>query len=269
MQSSMLEFLGARGHEVVWSALPAPENKRLNMLTIGCGDGELDFALLNGFCKTEATSGIDLLALEPNTELRSTFAQELPKQKWKDDIDVTLQSTIYDPSSQYLGKNGELHDVLLIAHVFYYFDDKVEAIRSVLQQVKPGGTVVVIHQSHKGVPQIQEEVLPKLRGSLQDMFSAADIEQILKNELAQEVASFVNHEVAAHMNTQEVLKGSEDGVKIMSFSIEADMRAANAEQVAFVQKEFEKRSAAGPVPGHAGEGPFMFEPVHCFVIKRA
>merc|ERR1712216_247199 len=258
MQSSMLNFLGSSGQDVVWSSLPAPDRKRLNMLTIGCGSGELDFALLDSFRKTDAIKGIDLLALEPNTDLREKFAQDLPKQKWhgQGDIEVSLKSSLFDPSSKYPSSNGELHDVLLIAHVLYYFPDKVEALRGVLRQVKPGGTVVVVHQGRQGVPEIQEVVLPSLRGSLKDMFTADDIDQILKKELADEVDSFVNHEISAHMNTKDVLSGSEDGRKIMSFCVEADLRAATPEQVNFVKKEFAQKSKTGPVAGHVGDGPF-------------
>lgn len=272
MQSSMLNFLRSSGKEAIWSTLPAPARKRLNMSTIGCGDGELDFALLDAFGSSDATNGIDLLALEPNKDLREKFAEDLPKQKWynKGDIKVSLESTLFDPSTQYKAADGELQDVLLIAHVLYYFPDKVEALRGVLRQVKPGGTVVVVHQAKTGVPEIQEVVLPKLRGSssLSDMFTADDIENILKNDLSDEVASFVNHEIPAHMNTEEVLKTSEDGVKIMSFCVECDLRAATPQQVNFVMKEFQQKSAVGKVDGHTGDGPFMYEPVHCFVIQR-
>lgn len=138
-----------------------------------------------------------------------------------------------------------------------------------IRQVKHGGRIMVVHQARRGVPEIQEKVLPSLRGSLKDMFTADDIERILKSSLANEVSSFVNHEVPAHMNTADVLNGSGEGLKIMSFSVEADLRAATEDQVSFVRSQFEQKSASGPVFGHAGDGPFMYEPVHCFVINRA
>lgn len=180
-----------------------------------------------------------------------------------------MKSDIFKPSSQYLSEGGELHDVLVLAHVLYYFEDKSEALRGVLRQVKRGGTAIIIHQGAEGVPEIQEKMLPKLRGHCDDMFTAAQIQQLLEGDLASEVAEFKNHKIDAFMNTAEIMKGTEDGLKIMSFAIEADMRAANQAQIAEVRREFEQRSVSGPVPGHVGVGSYMNEPVHCFIIKRA
>lgn len=271
MQSSMMEFLKSSGQDAVWSGVQPRANKRLNMLTIGCGDGEVDFALLDSFVKSEAVTGVDVVALEPNERHTNKFSDELPKQSWYgSDVTVSVENKVWHPSSMYPAADGEMPDVALFAHVLYYFDDKAAAIKGAVQQVRPGGTAVIIHQGAEGVPEIQEKLLPRLRGNTADMFTSATIEEVLQElqDGSDEVASFCNYKIDAYMNTKETVKGTPDGVQIMSFCLESDLRAANHEQISSVTKEFALKSSPGPVPGHDGEGPFMYEPVHCFVIKR-
>lgn len=128
MQSSMIHFLRSKGHDVLWSKLEKCDTKTLKMLTIGCGDGELDFALLDSFSATDAITGIDVLAMEPNSDLRKKFAENLPCQQWYNkNVSVSLEDTPFEVSNPPFSSGGELYDVVLLCHVLYYFPDKVEA----------------------------------------------------------------------------------------------------------------------------------------------
>ncbi len=73
----------------------------------------------------------------------------------------------------------EKYDLVLLTHVLYYFDDPYQAIESALKQTKPGGQVVIIHQTATGIPQIQREHMLEVKGDQNEMFTAEDIRDLL------------------------------------------------------------------------------------------
>merc|ERR1712150_162982 len=128
-----------------------------------------------------------------------------------------------------------------------------------------GGRVVVIHQAAKGVPELQQNLLPLIRGSTQDMFTADNIENLLNRELKDDITGYVRHDIDAFLDISEVVKGSPNGIKIMSFCLEADHRTASDATLKQSIAAFQQRSQHSAEPGRIG-GPFMPEPVVCFVI---
>merc|ERR1711879_460896 len=96
-----------------------------------------------------------------------------------------------------------------------------------------------------GVPEIQRELLPTLRGSMSDSCTAEQIHQLLgelsvgadvrEKEASITVARF---DVPAYLDLAEIVANSEDGIKIMSFCVEADHRHASSEIVQHTRDAF-------------------------------
>ena len=75
-----------------------------------------------------------------------------------------------------------------MAHVLYYFaDEKQEALHALLKQLKSGGQIVIIHSADEGIRKIIKEFwncLNNLQGidPLYTLFDISDIEQVLHTE---------------------------------------------------------------------------------------
>jgi len=270
MQSNMIDWLKTQSGAKILGGVPTSPERNLKMLSVGCGDGELDFAIMEG-CKSALKSGVDFVGLEPNGELRTIFAEKLKVAQGAGELPATVTTELIDTffDGRFADTATSKPDLVVLGHVLYYFggvNDKLGALRRAIQIANPEGRVVVIHQAAQGVPELQNQLLPMIRGSTKDMFTADDIEKLLNRELKDDIKGFVRHDVEAFLDISEVLKGSPKGIETMSFCLEADHRTANDSTLARSIASFEQRSQDSAEPGRTG-GPFLAEPVVCFVIE--
>lgn len=246
--------------------------RHLRIVSIGCGGGEVDLAFIKGLSDSYhrwGYTGIDFVGLEPNLQFRSEFMERIKHLQNEENMLPSFTFKLVDGT--FNPSNSSMHglggaDVVLLAHVLYYFEDKAATLQSALQLNRAGGKTLVVHQDTQGVPELQIELLPELRGSIRDMFTAEGIHEILTGQLSDQVESFVQHSVDAFLDISEVLKGTEDGMKIMSFCLEADHRTASSDVLQRSCHAFERRAVAQAESGRGG-GPFLKEPVSCFIIS--
>jgi len=251
MQPAGLKWLRrygeARGNEV-------GRGRRARVLSVGPGDGELDFAFLEGLGAPAA-----FLGLEPSPRLRADFFA-------RDAAPLPVGTTLALSAAAWPECAGEAlegaYDTVLLNHVLYYFEDCGPPLAAAVAVVAPGGAAVVLVQAAEGVPEIQAEVLPGWRGSddwRRDVCTADDVEAALRAL----PCTYERADLDADLDMSAVLDpASDDGVAIMSFCVEADLRGAAPAAVDAVRAAFAKRA----VPGLGG-GPVLREPVVAFVVR--
>ena len=259
MQPRGVAWLNEHAGEVVGEV-----DGRVKMLSVGPGDGELDLSFLKGLGKA-GVKEVELLGLEPNKNLREDFAERIERQGKEVGHEVRLVDEIF-PKSDGSVVDGSF-DVVLLGHVLYYFGSKDETAQALLAAVKaarPGGKVVVVHQAAVGVPELQGELLPWLRGTMNDVLTADDIERLLgEGELKAAVGGMERHDVDAWLDLTEVRKeDSDDGIAIMSFCLEADLRKVGDCALRKCREAF-----LGKSEQREGGRLAMREPVVAFVIR--
>lgn len=273
MQRNMIAWLRRNGEQNILNKLSSNSvrpNGPFRIASIGCGDGELDLALMEGIAHSVEKwgySGIEFTGLEPSETFRQKFTENLAAARERGHFPppehtvVNLVDNTFDHLKTCAVGEGEA-DLVLLGHVMYYFSRKEEALKKAMQIARPGGLTVVIHQGKEGIPELQEQLLPTLRGSIRDMFTADDVDNILATG---KVDRFVRHNVDAFLDISEIVKGSEDGVKIMSFCLEADHRLASKTVLEASRDAFVDRAVVKGEVGRTG-GPFLLETVSCFVV---
>lgn len=135
------------------------------MLSIGCGNGELELALLDA-CPEHT---VHFLGLEPSGDMRSEFIQNISMRnnKFQNKKNFTLSDAEFASTCAKGGvaENFAPFDVVILGHVLYYFDDPTEVIRKARELTRDDGRVLVVHQAAKGIPEVQEVITPALRGA--------------------------------------------------------------------------------------------------------
>jgi SAM-dependent methyltransferase len=272
MQCSAVSFLRENGKDIVAPLLSRTTQKHLKVLSIGCGCGELDFSLLSGYIRDERVASVDMICIEPHDKERQKLQERF--SKWQLDgqcsghekLRCEVQSHSFQPQEI---NSVASFDMAFLGHVLYHFHDrKQEMLRAALSHVKPGGIVVIVHGADQGVPEIQHELLPILRGAPREVFKASDIDKLLQNDLAKDVDNFVRYDIDAHLDLHEIALATTEGNKIMSFCIEVDLQRCAKKEIEQVRNAFLSRGVERPTQAHLRRGPFMQEPVHCYRIQK-
>lgn len=117
--------------------------------------------------------------------------------------------------------------------------------------------MVIVHQTATGIPQIQSEFMLEAKGNQNEMFTAQD----MRNLLDTQSHPHEYHNVDARLDVTECLQGLENGVKIMSFCMECDLRQLQEAKFAKILQAF-WRLAEIEDSGKA----FINEPIGVFVL---
>jgi len=199
-------------------------------------------------------------------EFRDRVQEASKHGKIPKDLNISFVEEVFDPLAVYSNRLPSA-DIVFMGHVLYYFSDKTEAIQAALKLARPGGKLMIVHQAAQGVPELQKQLLPELRGSLKDSFTADDISEALQSKrLDGRTEGFARHDVDAFLDLAHIASGSEAGMKIISFCLEADHRTADSTIMKKSCDAFLAKSVPTAEPGRQG-GPFMKEPVSAFIIS--
>ncbi|MEO1430682.1 MAG: class I SAM-dependent methyltransferase [Cyanobacteria bacterium J06633_8] len=235
---------------------PSHKEDILSVLSIGSGEGDIDIEIIQSLLPQINSSGKKLkyVALEPNPIHRDRFLERLEKVGFDENVEVSVSEDCFEPGKF---ESEEKYDLVLLTHVLYYFDDPCQAIQSALAQTKENGRVVIIHQTATGIPQIQQEHMLAAKGDLNEMFTTEDI----KNLLDRKSHNHQYYHVDARLDVTECLQGLENGVKIMSFCMECDLRQLQESKFAKILQAF-WRLAEIEDSGKA----YIEEPIGVFVL---
>ncbi len=195
------------------------QDDTLSVLSIGSGEGDIDLEIIHSLIPklNSRWKRLKYVALEPNPIHRQQFLQRIDKASFDQSVEVSVRDDYFEPGKF---ESEQKYDLVLLTHVLYYFDDPYQAIQSALKQTKEGGQVIIVHQTAKGIPQIQREHMLEVKGNQNEMFTAEDIRNLLDTQFYQHQF----YHVDARLDVTECLQRLETGIKIMSFCMECDLR---------------------------------------------
>lgn len=238
-----------------------PFQKRTQkILSIGCGCGELELALLDN-CSKDLS--VDFVGFEPNDDMREKFAKNIYERDRL--FRMKKQFNLLDSVFCAKSKNSNLvgpFDLVIMGHVLYYFDNTAEIIEEIRKLTRSdGGKVLVVHQAAQGIPEIQYKLLPLLREHAPHILTSNDITSILPAG-SPEIQVI---EVPALMDLKEIHAGSEVGKQIMSFALEVDLRKASESLLNHCRRSFMEADSVVEHDVHGigpsgSDGPFLKEP---------
>ncbi len=232
------------------------KDETLSVLSVGSGEGDIDMEIIQTLLPQVNSSWKKLryIALEPNPIHRDRFLKRLEKASFDENVEVSVSEDCFQPCSF---ESQEKYDLVLLTHVLYYFKEPYQAIQSALAQTKENGRVVIVHQTATGIPQIQRQYMLETKGDENEMFATEDIKKLLDCKYHQ----YQYHHVEARLDVTECLQGLENGVKIMSFCMECDLRQLQESKFARILQAF-WRLAHIEDSGRA----FIQEPIGVFVL---
>ncbi len=243
-------------HVDVWLREVTHENESHlpAILSVGSGEGDIDIEIIKAIQPYLGSKKLKYDALEPNLRHYERFLDRINRMP----LDASLSLAIYNVYFDQFSTNQQ-YDVVLLIHVLYYFDDPYQAIRQALRYTKPGGRVVIIHQSSTGIPEIQRKHMYKLKSNVDELFTTDDIKKSLDN--GGEQYRFFN--IDAHLEVTECLKRSEVGLKIMSFCMECDLSQIDKLRLNLLAQSFSDLAVS------RGNGKsFIYEPLGAFIVDN-
>ncbi len=197
--------------------------RNASVLSIGTGEGDVDLALYSAL--RESGLSVRYTAVEPSAAQRALLHANLDRHGVSADFEIR-------PECFEDLRIDQTWDLVLICQSAYYFDShRLGALLRAAQAcVSPGGSLVIVHQSHLGIPEIQAEHMVALKGNREAMLSGRDIAAILVQDRAlQFTPARDHHTISATLDVRDCLDpGSAAGVGIMSFCLECDLSRLRA-----------------------------------------
>jgi SAM-dependent methyltransferase len=202
----------------------------LRVLSLGCGDGDLDAPLLRALCDD---GPVDYVGVDVNARsldrFRARLRLTLPSTPGVDRSISLIECSLEDITDP-VG-----FDVVLLAHVLYYVSDPVALLQGILERlVRTDGRVIVVQSAHEGVPAAMAEA------GLAPFLTAEDIAA----SLAADATRFTLELVSTELDTTEILDGGPAGRTLLGFLVERDMSTLDDLLLQRLHDVFAARSAA-------------------------
>lgn len=192
------------------AAIASREGRPLRILSIGCGDGDLDFAVLqclNGLVDVE------YLGLEVNETSAQLFEQAV--EAWRENFAGKLSFEIRIASAERLPDIDGGFDLVVMSHVLYYFSDPVTLVRNYVQRAcRIDGRVVIVHSGWGGIPELMAAV-----PGLQPFLDADTI----RDALAASGLRVQCETLSSELDATDILEQTARGRQILGFCIERDV----------------------------------------------
>lgn len=192
------------------AAIAAREGRPLRILSIGCGDGDLDFAVLE--CLNGLTD-VEYLGLEVNETSAQLFEEAV--EAWRENFAGELSFEIRIASAERLPDIDGGFDLVVMSHVLYYFSDPVALVRNYLQRAcRIDGRVMIVHSGWGGIPELMAAV-----PGLQPFLDADTI----RDELAASGLRVQCETLSSELDVTDILEQTGRGRQILGFCIERDV----------------------------------------------
>lgn len=190
------------------------------VLSVGCGDGNLDLPLLEALA---ATGPVCYRGLDTNTVSLESFSRLLSaRTQAQPALARTLHTALSADAAETFSPEGEPFDLIVFSHVLYYFAEPAALVSRFLQEhTRTGGRVVVIHSAYRGIPQVMDQAL-----DLPPFLTAEDIAKGLRaSGLAPDVET-----VDTTLDCTPILAGSALGEQVLGFCVERDLQTLQPRQ---------------------------------------
>jgi SAM-dependent methyltransferase len=236
------------------------ENNTLSVLSIGSGEGDIDFDIIQAILPhlNYQWTHLKYDALEPNTIHRKRFLERLSENSFDEHISVSVHDASFGVSDEF--ESHESYDLILFVHVLYFFNDPYQIIQHALALTKPTGRVIIVHQSAIGIPEIQRKHMLSLKGNEKGILTTEDI----KKRLDQEGGCLYRfYDVDAYLDVTECFNQSEVGWKILSFCMGCDLRKVHKNKLTRLLQSMRNHAEI------KDEGLFLYEPIGIFIINKS
>lgn len=248
-------------HTIRWlrrhaTALVGPR-RHASVLSIGTGEGDVDLALYAAL--RESGRSVRYTAVEPSAAQRALLRDNIARHGVGADVEIRPECF------------EDLHidqtwDLVLICQSAYYFDSSRlgALLRAAQACVSPGGSLVIVHQSHLGIPEIQAEHMVALKGNREAMLSGRDIAALLTGDRGLQFSPARDHHtIPATLDVRGCLDpGSAAGIGIMSFCLECDLRALSAADLRPLRESFSRLADR-----HQRGRGLLYEPVDVLWLR--
>lgn len=137
------------------------------VLSIGAGTGHFDLdSVVPSLPELERYD-----VVENNAAQMEGFRQNLGAAQVHNAVEFGLYEKLFDKDFE----PSERYDMVLLFHVLYYFPDPKEALQHIMKRcLKPGGRLVIFHQTPVGIHAIQ-----RYMGQHKNHYSSVDISRHL------------------------------------------------------------------------------------------
>jgi aromatic-L-amino-acid/L-tryptophan decarboxylase len=199
-----------------WATIALTERRAFRILSVGCGDGDLDLTLLQ---RLTAVVDVDFLGLEVNPHSAHLFQEAIQARRGQ--FSKNLSFDIRAETAEQISEDEHGFDLVLMSHVLYYFADPSSLVRHYLHQTcRIDGRLVIIHSGRAGIPHLLADV-----PTLQPFLCAEEIRDGLMNAGFSVEFDLLESELDA----TEILKQTQKGLKILGFCIERDINQLTTE----------------------------------------
>lgn len=198
-----------------WSLDSIFNERPFRILSVGCGDGNLDLKLLQDL---SGIVNVEYIGLEVNATSAQIFLDEIHKCKIFDGKGLSFEIKIQ--SAEILPSAGDGFDLVLMSHVLYYFKNKVEIVKDYLYNVcRIDGRLLIVHSGRDGIPSLMSDV-----PGLSPFLCAEEIrDALVKHGLRVDSEIF-----DSVLNATEILDQTRKGEEILGFCIEQQIDQISA-----------------------------------------
>ncbi len=213
-----------------WALEAAREGRPFRILSVGCGDGDLDMSVLRAL---DGVADVEYLGLEVNRVSAGIFQDAV--NQWRADtrLATRLNLEIRIESADGRPQAHAAYDLVLMSHVLYYFSDPVSLIRDYLHHAcRIDGRLLIIHSGRDGIPQLMDSV-----PGLQAFLSAEDIRDALEVRDLRVDIEFIDTELDA----TEIVAQTANGQRVLGFCVERDPGSLSTETTMHLLKAFWSR----------------------------
>jgi anti-anti-sigma factor len=187
--------------------------KPVNILSIGSGTGDFDLIFMKAL-RTKARD-VSYVALDPNEEHNAIFLRKFEESS------MDIRSFRIVPKPFRRGDVEGPFDIIHLTHCLYYIQDRKEAIRETYELLKPGGSLLIFHQTPLGINEIQNEFMRRVKGSEKEMFSSRDILKLF-DELG---IRFKFDILVSDLDVTDCVENNKRGNLLLNFFLESNLES--------------------------------------------
>lgn len=200
----------------LWAADAASQKRPFRILSVGCGDGDMDLPMLQRLgCEVE----VDYLGLDVNPVSAKLFRKAL--QALEPGLRKKMTFNIRVESAQQMPAVGDGFDLVLMSHVLYYFDEPASLVRRYLHQAcRIDGRLLIVHSGWQGIPRLMSQV-----PGLTPFLSAEDICDTLQKDGLRVESEMLE----TALDAREILAQSPAGEQVLGFCVERELEQLTAD----------------------------------------
>eukprot|EP00927_Polykrikos_kofoidii_P017515 TRINITY_DN17996_c0_g1_i2.p1 TRINITY_DN17996_c0_g1~~TRINITY_DN17996_c0_g1_i2.p1 ORF type:complete len:546 (-),score=61.71 TRINITY_DN17996_c0_g1_i2:46-1683(-) len=241
-------------------------DKELTVLSIGCGDGDIDCSFLAGVAERVDRPSIRFVGLDPNRMFFDTFRHRIARMEEEGTLpyswlNPTLVEGFFNEATASM--LNETFDIVIMSHVIYFLQDRMASLRLALRLLKASGKLVIFVQGPGALPELQRKFTSSFSGRGVDICTASDVERLLSSL---QVCNRNRLNFEAFLDVGPFLAGESDGLAVMSFVIDIDLRMASPQRLTAVCNAVRKLTVEEANPPRKG-GPFLAEMLSVLTVS--